>query len=62
MSYNRITWLPDVLRAAGLTVIEHDGWRTRGLSTSQRFEPEKGGVVWHHDASAPATARASRPR
>ena len=51
MSYNRITWAPDVLRAAGLTVVEHDGWRNRGLSTSRRFEPSA--VVWHHDASAP---------
>jgi hypothetical protein len=50
MSYNRITWAPDVLRAAGLTVVEHPGWRTRGLSESRRFEPSA--VVWHHDASA----------
>ncbi|MFG1847766.1 peptidoglycan recognition protein family protein [Micromonospora carbonacea] len=26
----RLTWLPDVLRAAGLTVHEYDGWKTRG--------------------------------
>ena len=51
MSYNRITWAPDALRAAGLTVVEHDGWRNRGLSTARRFEPAA--VVWHHDASAP---------
>lgn len=51
MSYDRITWAPDVLRAAGLTVVEHDGWRPRGLSTARRFEPSA--VVWHHDASAP---------
>lgn len=50
MAYNRITWVPDVLRAAGLTVVEHDGWRERGLSTASRFEPRA--VVWHHDASA----------
>lgn len=51
MAYSRITWLPGVLRAAGLTVVEHDGWRERGLDPSQRFEPRA--VVWHHDASAP---------
>lgn len=50
MAYNRITDLPDVLRRAGIEVVLHDGWRTRGLSTSQRFEPRS--LVWHHDASA----------
>lgn len=51
MTYNRITWAPAVLRAAGLTVVEHDGWETRGLSTDRPFDPQY--VVWHHDASAP---------
>lgn len=43
------TWLPDVLRGAGLTVVTSAGWETRG---------HYGGfvnlraVVWHHDASA----------
>lgn len=50
MSYNRITWLPDVLRAAGINVVLHKGWKTRGLSTAQRFEPRA--FTWHHDASA----------
>ena len=50
MAYNRITWAADVLRAAGLNVVEEPGWKTRGLSTSQRFEPDS--IVWHHDASA----------
>lgn len=50
MAYNRITWAADVLRDAGLNVVEEPGWKTRGLSTSQRFEPEF--IVWHHDASA----------
>lgn len=49
MTYNRITWAPDVLRAVGLTVVEHDGWQTRGLSTSRPFTPRT--LVWHHDAS-----------
>lgn len=26
----RLTWLPDVLRAAGLTVVEVSGWKSRG--------------------------------
>lgn len=50
MAYERITWVPRVLRKAGLKVVEHDGWKTRGLSTSSSFEPRY--IVWHHDASA----------
>ena len=50
MAYNRITWAPEVLRDAGLNVVEEPGWKTRGLSTSQPFEPDS--IVWHHDASA----------
>lgn len=49
MSYNRITWVPATLRAAGLTVVEHAGWRARGLSTARPFTPST--LVWHHDAS-----------
>jgi hypothetical protein len=37
----RILWVADVLRAAGLNVIEHAGWRTRGVE----FSP--GGVIIH---------------
>lgn len=40
----RATWLPDALRAEGVTVVEVDGWGTRGSTT---FEPR--GVVVHHD-------------
>lgn len=49
MTYEWMTWLPDVLRSAGLTVVEHDGWATRGLSQTKPFEVR--GVVVHHDAS-----------
>lgn len=43
----RATWLADVLRDAGLTVVEMDGWETRGgeLSTIR-------GVVAHHTATS----------
>lgn len=44
------TWLADVLRAAGLEVVEHDGWKTRGHYGG--FS-DLHAVVWHHDASAP---------
>lgn len=39
------TELADRIRAAGLTVVEVDGWKTRGSSS---FNP--GGVVAHHTA------------
>jgi hypothetical protein len=42
------TWLPDVLRAAGLTVKTYDGWKGRGGGFT-----DLGSVVWHHDASPP---------
>lgn len=38
----RVLWFVEVLRAAGLTVHEVNGWRTRGAST---FDPE--GIVCH---------------
>lgn len=41
----RVLWLPDALRAEGVTVVEHPGWQTRGNAT---FAPR--GVVCHHTA------------
>lgn len=45
----RVLWLADVLTAAGLDVVQHDGWRTRG------FEPwsPRYGIV--HATAAPRT-------
>lgn len=43
----RQTWLADVLRQAGCTVVEVDGWRTRG---SDDFHPE--GMTWHATAGS----------
>ena len=43
-----LPWLADVLRDAGLTVVEMDGWRTRTRSGS--FRPS--GIVWHHTATS----------
>jgi hypothetical protein len=45
-----ITWLADVLRAAGLTVVEHAGWRTRAVDGS--WSPRYGIV---HATAAPRT-------
>lgn len=39
-------WLADVLRAEGLTVIEHDGWRDRGHDDFGDIR----GVICHHTA------------
>ncbi len=58
--YTWCTWLADVLRAAGLQVVEYPGWQTRGRPPgTRRFTPR--GMLIHHDASAvgatPAMAR-----
>lgn len=42
-----LTWLADVLRDAGCTVIEESGWKTRGRDGS--FAPKA--IMLHHDAS-----------
>lgn len=44
----RAIWLAEVLRAAGLPVVEHPGWKERGEGEFIELES----VVWHHDASA----------
>ncbi|MEU9506453.1 N-acetylmuramoyl-L-alanine amidase [Micromonospora sp. NPDC048170] len=49
-----IPWLADVLRAAGVAVVEEGNWRARGVSGA--FDPI--GVLWHHTA---ATSSPSRP-
>lgn len=42
----RATWLADVLRSAGLHVVEVDGWKSRGKEMRAIH-----GVVWHHTAT-----------
>lgn len=44
----RLLWLADALRAAGLTVHEYQGWRTRGLES---FGPVRG-IVCHGTAGS----------
>ncbi|WP_218944889.1 glycoside hydrolase family protein [Enterobacter sichuanensis] len=48
MAYS-LTWLPDVLEAAGLKVAECTGWRTRGRGDVGTIR----GVICHHTAGAP---------
>lgn len=50
-----IPWLADVLRAAGITVVEHGDWRNHYRPGS--FAPF--GVLWHHTAGS--TTSASNP-
>jgi hypothetical protein len=47
MSYS-LTWLPDVLRNAGLAVQEHDGWKDHGHGDVGRIL----GVICHHTGTA----------
>lgn len=47
----RVPWLGDVLRAAGLTVVELPGWRGRGRELGGID-----GVVAHHTATGPGTS------
>lgn len=48
----RVLWLPAVLRAAGLTVHEVPGWRTRGADS---FGPVRG-ITCHHTAGSPTSS------
>lgn len=52
----QISWLADVLRGAGVEVVEEPGWLTR--SAGSTFEPI--GVLWHHTA-APSSASNPHP-
>ena len=47
-----VTWLADVLRAAGQQVREEPGWKTRGHGSLAGLT----GIVWHHTASATTPA------
>lgn len=51
MSY-KLAWLADVLRAAGQTVVEHDGWKTRGRAEMGTVK----GVIAHH--TGPGSSKA----
>src|SRR5690349_1480983 len=46
MSYSLASWLADALRAEGVTVVECDGWKTRGRGNILKL---RGGVS-HHTA------------
>lgn len=51
MTYVWQRWMADEFRAAGLTVIETDGWENRGRPASTgHYDPDEG-VTNHHTAS-----------
>jgi hypothetical protein len=54
----RLLWLVDVLRAAGLTAREYDGWRTRG---SESWGPLRG-VICHATAGSRTSTDAGEMR
>ena len=54
-----LTWIPDVLRAAGLVVVEYDGWATR---TTRATGLVVKGVVCHHTATGPNTSNTAVAR
>src|SRR5690606_17227264 len=52
----RLTWLPDVISDAGLTVKVEPGWASRGYEFTQPIR----GIILHHTAT-PATAPGDYP-
>lgn len=52
-----LTWLAEELREHGLTVVEVDGWKTRGHGDMSKVE----GVLCHHTAGPPKGDAPSLP-
>lgn len=47
-----LTEMADWFRAAGLDVVEYDGWKTRSRSSGGYESGRPWGVMWHHTASS----------
>jgi hypothetical protein len=47
-----LTWLADAYRAAGLTVVEFQGWQTRARSSGGFAAGRPVCTMWHHTASS----------
>ena len=52
MTGRYLTDLADVLYAAGLDVVEFEGWQTRARSSGGYADGRPWAVVWHHTASS----------
>lgn len=59
MSGTYLTNMADVLRAAGVAVVEQDGWRTRARSSGGYSAGRPWCVMWHHTASSANASAAS---
>jgi len=46
-----LTDLADWLRAAGIAVVEYEGWQHRARSSGGYSSGKPWGVMWHHTAS-----------
>jgi len=51
-----LTDMADVLRRAGLTVTEQEGWRTRARSSGGYKDGKPWCIMWHHAASSPGSS------
>lgn len=54
-----LTEMADVIRAAGVPVVEQEGWQTRARSSGGYADGRPWCVMWHHTASAPGADPAS---
>ncbi len=59
MSGRYLIDMADILRAAGLAVVEQDGWQQRARSSGGYADDRPWVVMWHHTASAPGADPAS---
>lgn len=59
MSGTYLTNMADVLRAAGVAVVEQDGWQTRARSSGGYSSGRPWCVMWHHTASSANASAAS---
>jgi hypothetical protein len=51
--------MADILRAAGLSVTEQDGWQNRARSSGGYTGGRPWAIMWHHAASAPGASAES---
>ncbi len=56
MSGTYLTNLADVLRGAGLNVVEYNGWQSRARSSGGFPSGRPWCIMWHHTASSPSAS------
>lgn len=55
----KLQWMADELRDAGLTVVEHSGWKTRSVPKDYPFNPV--GLLNHHTAGSAVLVNYPKP-